>query len=202
MPDTISFGTPGIGVRTAHSGDAPRIYDILAHAFVGDPVARWVYPDPEQYRAFFPEFARLFAGEAILLNTAFVSEDGAAAALWHDPFSAADDDALGAFLDDSIAAPEKDTAFAVFEQMAAHHLDEPHWYLPLIGVCLEKQGLGYGGALLRQSLWLCDQTEMPCYLEATSARSVPLYRRFGFELAGEIAVGDCPPLYPMVRRPR
>lgn len=202
MPDTISFGTPAIGVRTAHSGDAPQLYDILSLAFVGDPVARWVYPDPEQYRVCFPVFARLFAGDAIPLNTAFVSEDGCAAALWHDPFCEADEDALGAYLEESIAPPEKNTAFAVFEKMAANHPAEPHWYLPLIGVSPDKQGLGYGGALLRQSLWLCDQTGMPSYLEASSARSVPLYRRFGFEVTGEIAVGECPPLYPMLRQPR
>ncbi|MGH6833122.1 MAG: GNAT family N-acetyltransferase, partial [Methyloceanibacter sp.] len=79
---------------------------------------------------------------------------------------------------------------------------EPHWYLPLIGTDPAKQGNGYGSALLRHALAICDREKMPAYLEATSARNVPLYQRHGFEALGTIQVGSSPPITPMLRKPR
>jgi hypothetical protein len=43
---------------------------------------------------------------------------------------------------------------------------------------------------------------MPAYLEATSARNLPLYQRHGFEALGTIQAGDSPVITPMLRRPR
>lgn len=199
---TSFLQTPAIGVRTADDEDAASLFDILTRAFVADPVARWFFPEPERYRMCFPIVARLFAGDAILHRTAFVSEDGAAAAIWHDPFSAPDDEALADFLDDCMTPSRKASAFAVFAQMSDCHPDEPHWYLPMIGVIPTMQRRGHGAALMRHALRLSDQTGMPAYLEATSRRSVSFYKRLGFQVTGEIAVGDCPILYPMVRAAR
>ena len=92
--------------------------------------------------------------------------------------------------------------FAIFEQMGSYHPDEPHWYLPLIGVDPAHQRRGYGSALLEHALRACDADGTPAFLEASSLESIPLYQRHGFEVLGTIQVGTSPPITPMLRRPR
>lgn len=90
---------------------------------------------------------------------------------------------------------------AVIEEMGRFHPEEPHWYLPFIGVEPAQQGNGLGAKLLQASLKTCDGAQQPAYLESTNPRNRPLYERHGFEAIGEIRVGDCPPIVPMLRRP-
>ena len=86
--------------------------------------------------------------------------------------------------------------------MAKYHPDEPHWYLPLIGVDPAQQGKGLGDALMRHALVRCDRAGQPAYLESSNPRNISLYRRHGFEELGTIQAGSSPALVPMLRRPR
>jgi GNAT superfamily N-acetyltransferase len=72
----------------------------------------------------------------------------------------------------------------------------------MIGVVPDKQGNGYGSALLRHALERCDSDDKLAYLESSSDKNIPLYERHGFEVLGTIQVGSSPPLFPMLRRPR
>ena len=91
---------------------------------------------------------------------------------------------------------------AIIEQMIRYHPTEPHWYLPFIGVEPARQSAGLGSALLRAQLAACDAAQLPAYLESTNPRNQPLYESHGFEAVVEIKVEDCPPIVPMLRRPR
>jgi ribosomal protein S18 acetylase RimI-like enzyme len=92
--------------------------------------------------------------------------------------------------------------FPVFEQTSRFHPSEPHWYLPLTGVDPLQQGKGFGSALLQHALIQCDLDSKSAYLESTSPKSVPFYKRHGFEVLGKIQAGKSPPIFPMLRRPR
>jgi ribosomal protein S18 acetylase RimI-like enzyme len=91
---------------------------------------------------------------------------------------------------------------AVFEAMTSYHPQEPHWYLPLIGVDPARHRKGYGAALLQDTLRRCDQDHVAAYLESTNPANITLYQRHGFELRGTIQVGSAPPLFPMLRPAR
>jgi len=91
---------------------------------------------------------------------------------------------------------------AVFEAMTSYHPQEPHWYLPLIGVDPARHRKGYGAALLQDTLRRCDQDYVAAYLESTNPANITLYQRHGFELRGTIQVGSAPPLFPMLRPAR
>ena len=199
MYAALSERTRPATVRAADAADAERIFDTLRLAFAADPVTRWFFPDPQQYAECFPQFAKAFGGGAIANGTAFVSEDGAGAALWLDPDAAPDEQALAAILELSVPGPRQADAAAVFEEMGRCHPDAPHWYLPLIGVEPARQGLGHGSGLMRRALRLCDALGLPAYLEASSTRSLPFYQSHGFEIMGAIRRGGCPPLFPMLR---
>jgi ribosomal protein S18 acetylase RimI-like enzyme len=186
----------------AREGDSERLFDALTLAFAADPAVRWLFPDPLQYLCDFPRFALAFGSAAIACGTAHVCETYAGAALWLPPGAASDDEALVALLDASLADERKATAFEVFDRMALYHPQEPHWYLPLIGVEPTRQRRGYGSALVAHALRLCDDLRLPAYLESSSPRNVALYRRHGFEVMDEIRIGDCPPIVPMLRPAR
>ena len=100
--------------------------------------------------------------------------------------------------------PEQDqeALFSMFEQMGDYHPHEPHWYLPLIGVDPVRQRKGYGSMLLEHALKVCDEDQMPAYLESSNPENIPLYQRHGFEVLGTIQAGTSPPVTPMLRRPR
>jgi GNAT superfamily N-acetyltransferase len=194
-----------LGERTitiAQTNDGDRLFDALTEAFATDPAARWMYPDEEQYRSYFPSFVRVFGGRAIEHGAAYYSEGYSGAALWLPPEIGPDEAALTLLLEESV--PERDRAalFAVFEAMGSYHPNEPHWYLPLIGVEPAQQGKGFGSSLMERALRRCDRDGRPAYLESTSPRSVPLYERHGFTVLGTIQIESSPPILPMFRAPR
>jgi len=90
----------------------------------------------------------------------------------------------------------------VLEQIGLHHIEEPHWYLPMIGVDPSRQGQGLGSALLAHALARCDAEHMPAYLESSNPATVPLYQRHGFRVTAEIQAGASPVIYPMLRDAR
>jgi ribosomal protein S18 acetylase RimI-like enzyme len=187
-------------VQTAGIEDQSRLVAAIVLAFGVDPAARWTYPAPENYLRHFPDLVRIFGGTAFECGTAHFIGDVQAAALWLPPGVQPDEKALMTHFQRTVPEQDQDTLFAVFEQMAQYHPDEPHWYLPLIGVDPAQQGKGYGSALLVHALRLCDEDGTPAYLESSNPKNIPLYRRHGFEVLGTIQVGSSPPITPMLRR--
>ena len=157
---------------------------------------------PRQYLTSFPRFVRALGGRAFEQGTAYCLPRYAGAALWLPPEVHPDEDALVALFQGTIAEEDQDEMFAVFEQMGSYHPDEPHWYLPLIGVDPRQQGRGYGSELMRHALVACDRDGTPAYLESTNPENTRLYERHGFEVLGTIQVGAAPPIFPMLRKPR
>ena len=64
---------------------------------------------------------------------------------------------MGALAAEAVPAADQEEVFGFMGQMGEFHPTEPHWYLPLIGVDVTKQGRGYGSALLRHALDRCDR---------------------------------------------
>ncbi len=191
-----------ITVNSVKATDREKAISALVQAFSADPVARWMYPDSQQYLEYFPNFVKAFAGAAFEHGTADCVDGYPAAALWLPPGIHPNEKALYTLLQDSVAKRDQAEVFALFEQMDAYHPAEPHWYLPMIGVDPAHQGNGCGSALLKHALARGDCDGKLAYLESTSLESLRLYERHGFELLGTIQVGSSPPLFPMVRKPR
>ena len=192
-------------IRSVSSGReslAAAATSVITLAFASDPVARWTYPDPDQYLEHFPAFVRAFAGRSFTQGTAYLSPDGGGAALWLGPRIEPNEDELLGLIWSSTSDQVQKDLFPMLQQMEAFHPSEPHWYLPMIGVEPSRQGSGVGSALLQHTLATCDVDGLPAYLESTNPRNISLYERFGFEQIGVIRAGDAPPLFPMLRRPQ
>jgi ribosomal protein S18 acetylase RimI-like enzyme len=191
-----------IAIKTAMASEKDPVIDVLVLAFSTDPAARWIYPDPHQYLSNFPSFVQAFGGKAFTHRSAYCLEDHAGAALWLPPDVHPDEQAMVALMQSTVHERNHKDAAGVFEQMGRYHPNQPHWYLPLIGIDPARQGQGYGSALMQHALMPCDRDKTLAYLESSNPKNIPLYKRHGFELLGTIQVGASPPLFPMLRRPR
>jgi ribosomal protein S18 acetylase RimI-like enzyme len=189
-------------VRIGTARDRKSVVDVITLGFVTDPMTRWTLPNAAQYLAVMPEMIDAFGGKAFELGSAYCVDDFSGAALWLPPGTEPDSERLGALIAQHASGPVQEAAGGVFEQMAAYHPHEPHWYLPLIAVDPACQGRGLGGALLTQALARCDADRLPAYLESSNPRNISLYQRHGFEVLGRIQVGGSPVLTPMLRRSR
>jgi GNAT superfamily N-acetyltransferase len=183
-------------------GQRPDAISTLVSAFIGDPVERWLYPRAADYLAHFGRFVEAFAGQAFDSRTAWAIEECTAVALWLPPGTAADGDAIGLVLAETVAEAKHGDTFAVLEQMAASHPTYPHWYLALMGVDPSLQGHGLGSRLLESGLQRVDSVHLPAYLETPNPTAVPLYERHGFVVSGRAQAGTCPPIVSMVRAAR
>jgi ribosomal protein S18 acetylase RimI-like enzyme len=198
--DTRTGGS--LAAFEAEPHKAERVYGALTLAFAADPASRWLFAEADSFLRNFPKFARALAGPSLQSGTGLAMEHYAAVALWLAPGEGPDEKTLGELIETTVAREKQDDMAAVVEEMGRYHPQEPHWYLPLIGVEPSRQGQGLGSALLRTSLSRCDADGLPAYLESSNPKNQPLYERHGFQAIGEIKIRNCPPIVPMLRRPR
>lgn len=131
-----------------------------------------------------------------------MSADFAGAALWLPPGVHPNSEGLERVFRQTASAAHLDDLLATFERMEQSHPEEPHWYLPMIGVEPMAQRRGLGAELMRHAVARCDREGALAYLESSNPRNISLYLRFGFDVMDEIRVGAAPLVTPMLRRPR
>ncbi len=187
-------------IHSAQMHERSAAVAVVLMGFSNDPVARWVYPNPEDYLNYFSGFIRAFAGRSFDAGTAYLTDEMSGAALWLPPGIEPDAETLEVHFDATVQDSIKSDLDVFLGQMAAFHPTEPHWYLPMIGVDPRFQGKGIGSRLMRYALSECDQQGLPAYLESSNRRNITLYERFGFSVIGTIQVGSSPPMYPMFRK--
>ena len=193
--------TPTVEIASADNHE--RAIQTITLGFLADPMSRWTWPDATTYLEAMPKFVAAFGGKAFEHGSAYVADDGKAAALWMPPGVAPDGDTIDALFEATVTRDIVDDLVSVFAQMADYHpKDGPCWYLPLIAADPAYMGKGLGAAILKQALRRCDEDGSIAYLEGTSPRNVSLYKRHGFEVVGRIQAGSSPTLYPMIRRAR
>jgi ribosomal protein S18 acetylase RimI-like enzyme len=193
---------PSTEVRSATPDEMPQAIAAIVAAFLTDPLARFAWPSPHEYLRASPLAAREFAGGSFEHGTAYVSADFLGAALWLPPDAHPNGEALERVFRETASPAHLDDLLATFEKMEQSHPQEPHWYLPMIGVEPQAQQRGLGAELMRHAVTRCDDEGALAYLESSNPRNISLYLRYGFEVMGEIRIGAAPVVTPMLRRPR
>ena len=189
-------------VTVSPTTEEDRAIATITMAFSNDPIARWFLPDANLYLTYWPRVVKAFGGAAFGERTADSIDDCGGVALWLPPDVGPNEETMGELAAEAVPAADQDEVFAFMDQQGEFHPTEPHWYLPLIGVDVTKQGLGYGSLLLRHALERCDRDRLPAHLEASNPRNKVLYERHGFQELGVIQAGSSPPMWPMQRKPR
>jgi GNAT superfamily N-acetyltransferase len=209
QPDLI----PGAGpprqsppVREATREDLVPLSRSLARAFEDDPAFAFLLGSEnrlQRLERFFEAELRLVAFPHEIVWTA---ADHSGGAIWGRPGHWRVP--LGATIRESPAmvsvfGRRLGLAFWTRMRMEARHPKRPHsYYLAAIGVEPAGQGRGEGSAIMAPMLARADAEGVPCYLEASSARSRALYERHGFVQTGEIQLPrGGPTIWPMWREP-
>lgn len=216
---------PSLPVERA---DAALVARALTEAFAGDPLMAWIFDDPRTHVASLGVWWRHIADAATASGTGHLWLLGTgAAAIWYPPAlgnaDAGDTDDTDAGTSDTgggtidtdeqeanafvemvagLVGPRLGEVLDAFRAIQEAHPEEAHWYLAAVGTTPSLQGRGLGARLLAPVLDRCDHDGLPAYLESSSPRNVPFYLRLGFEITGELHVGDDPVvLTTMWRRP-
>ncbi|KMS73719.1 acetyltransferase [Streptomyces viridochromogenes] len=195
----------GVAIRTAGEGDRELVVRLLDAAFQDDLVSGWVFPGAEHRRTTHPKLMAAFADIVRAEGRIDVTEDGTACALWLSiPAEERDHDDEGPARLRAAVDPENERIELIARLTdGIHPVGRAHAYLWMIATAPERQGEGYGTALINAALGRCDREGLPAYLEATSGRSRKLYERLGFELKGQpLDLPDGPRMWPMWREPR
>jgi hypothetical protein len=85
-------------VATVRPADMEQLISVMVLAFAADPVARWMYRDPQRYLSYFGRFIRAFTGKAFSAGTAWCICGNLGGALWLPPGVKPDGDAIAAIL--------------------------------------------------------------------------------------------------------
>lgn len=186
-------------VHLATADDVERLVAPVALAFATDAVVRYLLPDSTDFWTMFPKAVRVHAETTTGYGGCYRTEDDRGAAFWYPPDRHVDGEAIGAVWSGALDTRRLEVLGQAFQEMSAYEPEEPHMYLRMIGVDPSLQGRGYGSALIRAALEDTDRQGLRAYLEASSEASRALYERHGFEVVGEVQVGDAPPFWPMLR---
>jgi len=192
----------GASARPATWADAEPLSRTLARAFHDDPLICFVLQDKAKMQRLF----RLLFKVGVSYGACDVTTGFEAASLWRPPnqwripvwqYLVNGVEFVGLFGARGVAH-----VMGVMDHIEKHHPHEPHWYLQAIGTDPAKQGMGFGGLVMRPGLAKADAAHLPAYLESSKASNIPIYQSFGFEVTGEIKIPGGPAIWPMWRKAR
>ena len=181
---------PPIAVRPATAADLGAVRDILARAFIADPVMRHLFPRDESRPAKLASFFALIGRAATDPADPLIADD-AAVSVWRKPGEWRTPPAtmlrlawpmLATF---GAALPR---ALRVQGLLEKHHPAAPHWYLEFAGCVPERHGRGFGGAAIRARLVETDAAGIPTALETANPANLPIYAALGYRVIGTFDV--------------
>jgi GNAT superfamily N-acetyltransferase len=186
--------------------DTNELAEVLASAFLIDPIARYAFPNDRTrrdrlHRFFVAQLRRQYFPRGEI----YADGPGRGVAMWLPPLREAPRvrDALVQLPLLVVALIQSTAMIQLARVLAIKHPREAHYYLGTIGVDPNAQGHGVGTALLQPVLSVCDEQSIPAYLESSSEKNTAFYERLGFAVTEQIrAPHDGPRIWLMWRNPR
>jgi GNAT superfamily N-acetyltransferase len=191
--------------------DSDGLAGILSQAFLFDPIMTYAFLDDEDVRGAFIKlvYSRVIR-YALLYGEVLTTESVDGGAIFLSPgneiFSLWRAFRTGMFsLPFELGWENLRRFMATLEAAEEGHkycMHEQHWYLWVIGVHPSKQGKGIGSALMDPILSRADVDGLPCYLETSNERNLPIYENKGFKVRFKTKTpDDGPHIWGMVREP-
>ncbi|WP_380930186.1 GNAT family N-acetyltransferase [Sphingomonas arantia] len=156
---------------------------IFASAFQDEPALSYIIPDPTERAVRLPSLFHLLIESDDKSGLQYMTEDGAAAALWRRPGQAR----LGwkEMLSQarpmvSALGPHLVRALRVSHAMEQRFPTTPFWYLHYVGCERSRQRSGLGAEVVRAGLAHVDG--YPIYLETADPDNIPFYEQLGFSI--------------------
>lgn len=190
-------------VRPTTSNDLEPTVQALVSAFASDPLIGFLFAESRDRDTDLAEFFRVLLDVRVALAMpAFTAAEGGQAlggVMGYDTSRPTWTDAQVSRWNHLMAtAAGLEPRLAEYEALAERFTPPvPHYYLGVIGVRVEGQGRGVGGALLTAFCALSqnDPGSGGVFLETSSEASLRFYLSHGFELCGEGTLGRTTPLW-------
>jgi ribosomal protein S18 acetylase RimI-like enzyme len=191
-------------VRAASVDDRDAIIELCTAAFVTEPAFAHFFhhhydPHARAFLAFLLDL-RLAGG---LVWVEEVDGRVVSASMWDPPG--------GTQLPQSDQDARWDAVAATFPPAAVRRLDdydervhavgprEDHYYLGVLASDPAVRGRGHGAAALRPGLQAADAAGLASFLETGTEDNLGFYSRFGFEVSGELDLGDGTTIWCLTR---
>lgn len=180
--------------RQLTASDVERAAQVIAQAFVDDPLTSYMLPFRSTRIKTLLKFFRVYAEINIKNGCGFgVGEPLQGVAFWKFP---AQDSmsisvkSLGKFLPllftmYPIGHFRARKIIAQIDALHTKHVPEPHFYLDNLGVLASARGQGLSSALIRPFLKMADEQKVSAYTDTVTKSNVPLYEHFGFQCVEE-----------------
>jgi GNAT superfamily N-acetyltransferase len=192
-------------VRRATPADAGALTEMLARAFLDDPVAAWTCRPLARRRRLLEAMYAIRLRRLLAEHEVWTTPERSGAALWAMPgrrqSRLADDAAIAPRLLAPAILARLPLVAAGLAGMRRRHPRAAHWYLSLLGTDPDSRGRGIGSALLAPVLERCDRERVGAYLESSKERNVGFYARHGFRVVDELRLPRGPRMWLMWRDP-
>jgi ribosomal protein S18 acetylase RimI-like enzyme len=195
-------------VKRVEKKDIPQLATTLARAFDKDPIMSWcIREDNKRSEAMRYCFEYMLSG-SVKFGKVTCTEDLNACAIWLPPGKWL---GVPSIMETLIQLPDLirwiglsriNRWMTMIKLEAKYRPKIPHFYLAFLGVEPEKQGQGHGSVLLKDMLHKIDSIQLPAYLESSNIRNIPLYKRYGFKITGELNLPKGPTMWAMWREPK
>jgi GNAT superfamily N-acetyltransferase len=194
-------------LRRARATDVAELSQMLARAFLDDPVASWAWRPPELRLAALERFQEIRLRQLLVEQEVWTTEDLTCAALWAPPGRwgkslRAELSFAPCFTHPRLLARMPLVALG-WQAVEREHPSKPdHWYLGVLGTEPASQGQGLGSRVLSAVLEQCDADGVGAYLESSKRRNIDFYARHGFRVTRELRLLRGPNIWAMWREPR
>jgi GNAT superfamily N-acetyltransferase len=184
--------------RIAQPEDSELITEVVALAFVADPLWSWAMSRDDARIDHHSLIWAFFVDGALRFSSSWILGDGAAVSVWIPPgkseMSAVQERRLRDCVDETLG----DRARRFFDLLAqmedSHPRDVDHFYLSLLGTHPSSRGNGVGMRLLSHDLDLIDAEHRAAYLESSNPINDDRYRSVGFQTHGQFQVPNGGPM--------
>jgi ribosomal protein S18 acetylase RimI-like enzyme len=194
-------------VRLVETPDVPRLAEVLADAFVDDPLSKWLFNDDDGLRERLRRsFDALMRKVYLRKQHTYTTDDLAGCAMWAPPgkwkLSVIQQLRMAPVMMRLMSGTNLRNGARLNVQVEHAHPKDAHYHLSVLGVLPERQRGGVGSSLVSPILERADAERVLCHLETSKAENLAYYARFGFENNGELMLPPgAPSVWTMTRRP-
>lgn len=202
---TQAGDAPRPSVRRARPEELDATSQLLARAFLSDPLLRWLIPSDTVWSRRAPRYFRLLLRRGQEHGEVHVTEDGSGAVIARPPVFTEPrglDRVVHGLRLLGLLRARAPRSRRLAARLRHAHPAEPHWFVSTLGVDAEHRGRGVASSLLAPVLERCDAAAIPCALESSNPDNTPLFRHLGFEVTERIALDAGPEVRCMLRAPR
>jgi len=199
-------------VHKLEKSEIDRAVETIFAAFINDPVMLWLFGGVDGYHQHARFAIKTWVRWSMLYGLAIATDNCEAVALRRKPgkqeFTFWGMLRTGMFLYPRVLGKKIfgriiELGKIIEAEQARNMGKQKFWYCWVLAVKPDKQGQGYGKALMQYTFDLARCDNLPCYLETATPVNLQIHGHNGFELVSQQQITDSDVmLYSMLRKVR